>query len=55
MDIDHPVDLARFLGMTPRMETRTLRYLEANGLDRTVLRLGEQKRVALTPSRLGRS
>lgn len=55
MDIDHPVDLARFLGMTPRMETRTLRYLEANGLDRTVLRLGEQKRVALTPSRRGRS
>ncbi len=31
MDIDHPADLARFLGME-RMATRTLAYLEDSGL-----------------------
>lgn len=40
MDIDHPADLVRFLRMTPRVETRTLAYLEASGLARTVLEGG---------------
>ncbi len=37
MDIDHPADLARFLRMQPRVETRTLAFLEASGIDRRVL------------------
>jgi len=37
MDIDHPADLARFVRMTPPAPTRTLAYLDASGLARTVL------------------
>lgn len=36
MDIDHPVDLAMFLRMTPRVPTRTLAFLEGSGLARSV-------------------
>lgn len=38
MDIDHPVDLAMFLRMTPRIETETLAFLEASGLAAAILR-----------------
>ncbi len=38
MDIDHPVDLAAFLRMTPRIETETLEFLEKSGLAATILR-----------------
>ncbi len=34
MDIDHPADLARFLRMGPRVETRTHAYLAHTGLAR---------------------
>ncbi len=37
MDIDHPVDLARFLHMPPTVETRTLSFLEASGIDRLLV------------------
>lgn len=37
MDIDHPVDLAMFLRMTPRIETETLAFLEASGLAAAIL------------------
>jgi 2-phospho-L-lactate guanylyltransferase len=36
MDIDHPADLRRFLSM-PRMETRTLAFLEASGIADRIL------------------
>ena len=38
MDIDHPIDLAAFLRMAPRIETETLRFLESSGLAATILR-----------------
>lgn len=37
MDIDHPVDLAMFLRLQPRIETETLAYLESSGLAALVL------------------
>lgn len=37
MDIDHPVDLAAFLRMTPRIETETLVFLETAGLSAAIL------------------
>jgi 2-phospho-L-lactate guanylyltransferase len=37
MDIDHPADLRRFLSM-PRMQTRTLTFLEESGIAETLLR-----------------
>lgn len=37
MDIDHPVDLAAFLRMTPRIETETLIFLEESGLSAVIL------------------
>jgi 2-phospho-L-lactate guanylyltransferase len=37
MDIDHPADLRRFLSM-PRMQTRTLDFLEWSGIAKTLLR-----------------
>ncbi|MBN9564456.1 MAG: 2-phospho-L-lactate guanylyltransferase [Alphaproteobacteria bacterium] len=40
MDIDHPVDLAMFLRMTPRLSTRTLAWLEEAGVARVVLDSG---------------
>lgn len=40
MDIDHPSDLARFLAMTPRVQTRTLAYLESSGIARAVIEAG---------------
>jgi 2-phospho-L-lactate guanylyltransferase len=36
MDIDHPADLRMFLSM-PRMQTRTLDFLERSGIARTIL------------------
>lgn len=38
MDIDHAVDLAAFLRMTPRIATETLAFLEAPGLAHAILR-----------------
>jgi len=35
MDIDHPADLRTFLAM-PRMQTRTLHFLEASGIAKTL-------------------
>jgi len=32
MDIDHPVDLVSFLGMSPPVPTRTLAFLEQSGI-----------------------
>jgi 2-phospho-L-lactate guanylyltransferase len=32
MDIDNPVDLVMFLGMAPRVPTRTLAFLEQSGI-----------------------
>lgn len=37
MDIDHPVDLAAFLRMSPRIETETLIFLEESGLSAVIL------------------
>jgi 2-phospho-L-lactate guanylyltransferase len=37
MDIDHPADLRTFLSM-PRMQTRTLDFLEASGIAQAALR-----------------
>jgi 2-phospho-L-lactate guanylyltransferase len=37
MDIDHPVDLAAFLRMSPRIETETLSFLEESGLSVAIL------------------
>ena len=38
MDIDHPIDLATFIRMTPRIETETLDFLENSGLAAAILR-----------------
>jgi 2-phospho-L-lactate guanylyltransferase len=40
MDVDHPADLAMLLRMTPRVPTRTLRYLEESGIARAVTLAG---------------
>jgi hypothetical protein len=32
MDIDNPVDLVTFLGMSPPVRTRTLTFLEQSGV-----------------------
>ena len=37
MDIDHPVDLVAFLGMEPKVRTRTLGFLEESGIAGRVL------------------
>ena len=37
MDIDHPVDLVAFLGMSPPIRTRTLAFLEQSGIASRVL------------------
>jgi 2-phospho-L-lactate/phosphoenolpyruvate guanylyltransferase len=43
MDIDHPVDLLRFLTLSPSIPTRTLRFLEESGIAGRLLSAGQER------------
>jgi 2-phospho-L-lactate guanylyltransferase len=44
MDIDHPVDLATFLRMSPSVPTRTLAFLEQSGIADRILAAEQERR-----------